>query len=404
MQTQDLLFIQLFIKKMSKLEHSSSVSVFHSFSEPSNQENLLRRHHLKKDNFKLGMMKSNFRSANFSYQIPKSLYTLEVLHGSNNKASDEESSNEIIQNTSISNFSLMKNTLALHNYEIKQYIATGGFAKVFKVYNTKYNQDFALKVFDLSPNNANCQIASFSNEIESLQKLNHPNIIRIYDFFEDANYLYLVLEYCPLGTLSDLIAKSGKLSYSDIYIIISQVLDALKYCHMNNIAHSDIKPSNILFDQYGRVKIADFGLSINVDENQKSRIFSGSTPYMAPEILAKKPFDPMIADIWALGVMLYQMVFGTIPWIGKDSREIKTSITMCHYSLPFTNNCLRGIIKKILVISPNQRPSIFQIQKMLIPPGNNDISPNFVNQQKNYMTDSQKNQLFIIGKKNILGL
>ena len=270
--------------------------------------------------------------------------------------------NELKEKISL-NIEAVNQTLALKDYTLIGLIGFGAYATVYKVHNSKYNQEFAIKIFPRSQNST-----AFLNEIQNLKRLNHPNIIRIYDYFEDLIYSYMVLEYCPNGTLMDKINEKKILQYNEISEILVPVLSALNFCHSKGIAHSDIKPENILFDAYNRVKLADFGLSICQEINQKTNKFNGSRPYMSPEIILKQPFNPFLADIWSIGVLVYSMATGTLPWASSINGDFDKSITMGYYSVPyFVDSRLKKIIKKALNLNPKQRISIENIQSLLMP-------------------------------------
>ena len=175
-----------------------------------------------------------------------------------------------------------KQTIIEHGYEYKKIIGKGGFSNVYLCHSQKYNQDFAIKQAKKN------KITRY--EFNMLVSLNHPNIIKLYDFFEDDSSQYLVMEYCPNGT----ILQKGKLSYGEFIYYSKQVLDALEYCHSNKIAHRDIKPENILIDDYNNVKLADFGFAKNFDEYSKSEEKCGTIKYFSPEMFLDKELKQSI--------------------------------------------------------------------------------------------------------------
>lgn len=213
-----------------------------------------------------------------------------------------------------------------NGYQIIDMISTGGFATVFKALHISCHKIFALKVIQVENDN-DMSIATYINEILSLKKLIHPNIITIYKYFRDKHYLYIVLEYCPNGSLKDLLERKGALETQELISIGKQILASICYLHEKNISHGDIKPGNILFDEYKRPKLGDFGLAaMHKEKSNLVENFCCSPIYAPPEVLLKRPYDPYKADIWSYGVMIYQMALGHIGFKYHTIRELITII------------------------------------------------------------------------------
>lgn len=210
----------------------------------------------------------------------------------------------------------IKETLLEYGYEFKKTIGGGGFSNVYLCQSIKYNQDFAIK----RSNKDNLK----KEEFDILITLNHPNIIKIYDAFEDETSQYLVMEYCSNGT----ILQKGKLSYEQFIYYSKQILNALDYCHSKKIAHRDIKPENILIDSYDNVKLADFGMAKIFEDFEKSREKCGSIKFFAPEMFLYKEICPFKADIWATGITFYCMAVGEYPFASYSREKLKQSILL----------------------------------------------------------------------------
>lgn len=224
----------------------------------------------------------------------------------------------------------LKHILAEHDYEYKSPVGRGGFATVHLVRSLRYNQDFCVKCIK------NDILTDSLCEIETLMKLSGPNIIKMYEYFSDDKNMYIILEYCPGGSIQQYIKQNGPLPPQKLYHTCAQLLLALKQCHDNKVAHRDIKPGNVLIDSWGRPKLADFGLSNFYSENKESKSFAGSKAYMSPEILHKTAYDPFAADIWALGITFYYLAFGHLPWEGCDRNELELQISLGMIKIPNT--------------------------------------------------------------------
>lgn len=199
----------------------------------------------------------------------------------------------------------------INGYKFLEKIGEGGFSQVYKVYHEKYQQIFCAKVMKYDQDEKNWTL--FRSEMDSLVSLDHINIIRLYNFFKVDDRLYLILEYCPGGSLYDRVEKNGPLTGDELMNVTEQLVSGVQYIHQQRIAHRDIKPQNVLFDSHGRVRIADFGIS-KLGDGDKLCTFTCSAAYAAPEILGRKPYSPFAADIWALGVTLYYISHGKLPW------------------------------------------------------------------------------------------
>ena len=249
--------------------------------------------------------------------------------------------------------------LELHNYEFKEYIGKGGFGVVHKVFSEKYQVDFCAKIMKKKPGTS----INDCYEIQSLMNIINPNILYIYDYFIEGEYLFLITQYCPGGTVYDMIKKTGPFTYEKFVSYARQLLLALKACHDLGIAHSDIKPPNILIDEYGRPILADFGLAKFYKGSEKSCEYSGTILLMAPEVLKKQPHDPFLADIWSLGITFYIMVTGTTPWDSFGSiKDLKNCIESAIISYPTEMNpSIRRFLQRMLKLVPSERATLDEL-------------------------------------------
>ena len=223
----------------------------------------------------------------------------------------------------------------LDSYEVLKQLGKGGYGKVYEVKNIKTGEIRACK--HLSKLNIK-NLEKFRREIEILKKMDHPNIIKLYEVYESERSLYLVMEECKGGEIFDRIIQhiQEKKMYSekDAAIIFEQVMSCIAYCHNRNICHRDLKPENLLYLNAGdekdnRIKVIDFGLSQACDR-LKTKV--GTAYYVSPEILSGNYTH--LCDIWSAGVILYILLSGDPPFNGANDNEIYTKIAQMKFSFP----------------------------------------------------------------------
>lgn len=221
-----------------------------------------------------------------------------------------------------------------YNYCIIDKLGSGSFAEVYKGIIDDTNEEIAIKVISklaiakYGPDIRN----AIGSEVNILQKISHsvktPYIVKIYECFETQNNIYIILEFCNEGTLGDVLKKSKTLPEKESLIIIYQIIQALNVMASKEIAHRDIKPENI-FIHNGIYKIGDFGFA------SQKKIFGttlGTYPYMAPEIFQNKDYTSKI-DVWAVGVMLHEMLFGELYFIGNSHMEVANNVQKKKYEI-----------------------------------------------------------------------
>ena len=223
----------------------------------------------------------------------------------------------------------------LDSYEVLKQLGKRGYGKVYEVKNIKTGEIRACK--HLSKLNIK-NLEKFRREIEILKKMDHPNIIKLYEVYESERSLYLIMEECKGGEIFDRIIQhiQEKKMYSekDAAIIFEQVMSCIAYCHNRNICHRDLKPENLLYLNAGdekdnRIKVIDFGLSQACDR-LKTKV--GTAYYVSPEILSGNYTH--LCDIWSAGVILYILLSGDPPFNGANDNEIYTKIAQMKFSFP----------------------------------------------------------------------
>ena len=226
----------------------------------------------------------------------------------------------------------------LLNYEVLEKLGNGGYAKVYRVKNKKTGEIRACK--QLSKLDI-VNLEKFQREMEILKKIDHPNIIKLYEIYQSKNHYYLVMEECKGGELFDKIIEhtdEGEMySEKEAAEIILQVMSAVEYCHNNGICHRDLKPENILFLKKGDeknnpIKIIDFGLSRELKSKKNLSSKVGTAYYVSPEILAGHYTEK--CDIWSSGVILYVLLSGVPPFNGVNDQIIYSKIRKMKFSFP----------------------------------------------------------------------
>ena len=244
-------------------------------------------------------------------------------------------------------------------------LGSGSFGRVFLVSHNETNKLFALKVIDkrkLLMSYGKLDI--IYNEINIHSKLEHENIIKLYNFNEDNENINIIMEYAPNGNLYDLITKekTGFNEYKAFEYFI-QVVNAVYYLHNNNIIHRDIKPENILIGEDNKIKLCDFGWAKELTLENRST-FCGTVEYMAPEIVGSENYDYGV-DIWSLGILLYELLYGHSPFKANNTKNVILNIKSHELTYDDTNKTVskscKDLIQKLLNNNPQKRYKIKDI-------------------------------------------
>ena len=219
-------------------------------------------------------------------------------------------------------------TNLLDIYEIKEKLGNGKFGLVKLGINKMTKEKVAIKIMDKSKMDTS-DIGLVRTEIEILKICQHPNIIRLYDIFENVDYLYIIMEYCPGGDLFSYLEKRKfKISEERASIIMHKMCAAVYYIHKYGIVHRDLKPENVLMtskEDDSDIRILDFGLSKMIGPNEKCTEPYGTLTYCAPEIIIDEPYTQAV-DMWSLGVMTYLMLSGRLPFNAEDETDIARQV------------------------------------------------------------------------------
>jgi len=227
------------------------------------------------------------------------------------------------QTLGISTDGLSRGTIFAGRYEVIEELGTGGMGKVFRAFDKKMDEEVALKLIK-SEIAADKQIVErFRNEIKIARKITHKNVCRMHDLNEDGQNLYLTMEYVRGEDLKGLIRRTKRLAPETAVFIVRQIADGLTEAHKLGIVHRDLKPQNIMIDKEGNAKIMDFGIarSLHTQGRTGEKAVIGTPEYMSPEQVEGKETDPR-SDIYSLGIILYEMVTGRVPFEGHTPFSI----------------------------------------------------------------------------------
>ena len=251
------------------------------------------------------------------------------------------------------------------DFEIKKELGIGSYGKVYLVMHKKTKAEYALKMIDKLDKINQEDKAYFNREIEIMYKLNHPNIVKLYGHFEDNNYCYMLMQYIPNGDAFELIPKNGKKQNNMKLVasILKDLICAIYYMHnmKPKIMHRDIKPENILLDENNNAYLIDFGWSNYIINNRRRYTICGTPFYLPPEMITEKGHDENV-DIWSIGVLLFELITGKVPFEGNDIEEVANNIVKLKIKWPSDiDPDAKDLISKILRLNQNERLSIEKI-------------------------------------------
>jgi len=224
---------------------------------------------------------------------------------------------------------LTRGTMFADRYEIIEELGKGGMGKVYRVEDTKTKEEIALKLIKSEIATDKKTIERFRNELTTARKIRHKNICGMYDLDEDKGSYYITMEFVPGEDLKSFIRRSGQLAVGTTIKIAKQICEGLSEAHRLGIVHRDLKPSNIMIDKAGNARIMDFGIARTLESKglTGAGVMIGTPEYMSPEQVEAKAVDQR-SDIYSLGVIMYEMVTGRVPFEGDTA----LSIAMKHKS------------------------------------------------------------------------
>jgi len=250
-------------------------------------------------------------------------------------------------------------------YRLGRFLGKGSFGQVFELQSEDSGNIYAGKCIWKKNLVKTSQVKKVISEIEVHKNLVHPNIIRFHRYFEDNDFVYLILELCERETMVELLKKRIRLTEPEVRYYLLQVIEAVAYMHKNFIIHRDLKLGNVLIDRNMNIKIADFGLAKQLKNDEEKRTTICGTPnYIAPEVLSgSHSFE---VDVWSIGCLTYTLLVGKPPFETGKLKDTYDRIMKQEYSFPpevSTSSQAKSFVDKMLTNKASRRPSITQLKK-----------------------------------------
>ena len=274
----------------------------------------------------------------------------------------------------------------ISEYKIEGTIGQGAYGKVKDAKHIASNESVAIKFVEKNKLIRAGDGERMETEMKIISSLNHPNILKAYEIFEDEKYYYIVMEKPGKGDLFNYICNKHRLTIKESTYIYYQIVNAIDYLHRNNVVHRDMKPENVMLTDDMIVKLGDFGLS-SYFKNLDSKLGTncGSPCYSAPEMLKGNMYKPAPIDIWGIGIIFYCMICGQLPFEDDNQDALYRKVVNCQFTCPyFIHSNLKLLFKKFFTPNPNQRITMDEIKNNAI---YNMGKANFIKKFKIYGDD-----------------
>ncbi|KAI9104952.1 kinase-like domain-containing protein, partial [Phlyctochytrium arcticum] len=247
-------------------------------------------------------------------------------------------------------------------WRIHKTIGQGTYGKVRLGVDPLTGEKVAVKVIEKAQVQSAKQIARLQREIRFLRLLHHPHIVQVFDVNETEHFIYIVMEYASGGELFDYIVAHKRVKEKEARSFFRQVLSAVDYCHKNAVIHRDLKPENLLLDETKTIKIIDFGFGNNFTSEGLLDTFCGSPFYAAPEMILGKKYEGPEVDMWSLGVILFALLCGHLPFDDDNMKELYRKIASGSYTCPdYLLPSARHLIGRLITVDPKKRATLDEV-------------------------------------------
>ena len=283
-----------------------------------------------------------------------------------------ETQGNLLENNDIVIEKIAKNQdeIQIKKYKKIRLLGKGGFAHCYELFNEETHHSSAAKIIPKTNLVKSLSKQKIINEIKIHKNIHHENIVNFEHYFEDRNNVYILIELCHNQTLHDLLKKRKTLTELEVQYYIFQLIKALQYLHNLKIIHRDLKLANLFLTEDMKLKLGDFGLATIIEfDGERKRSLCGTPNYLAPEILDGKKGYSFEVDIWSIGVIVYTLLIGKLPFEAKKvtkTSELYKRIRLKNYSFPQNakiSSPAKELIENILVLEPHKRPSLEDILK-----------------------------------------
>lgn len=252
----------------------------------------------------------------------------------------------------------------LEDFDLGRPLGRGKYGRVYLARERQHNFICALKMLNLAQLSKYEVDHQLRREIEIQSNLRHPNILRLYSFFWDSSHVYLILEYAPQGELYKWLQKYHRFTEAETGRYISDLVGAFQELERKNIIHRDIKPENLLLGENNTIKIADFGWSVHAPSTRRQTV-CGTLDYLPPEMVGHTPHDKSV-DLWCLGVLMYEFLYGHAPFEADDQKatyERISNVDLKFDARPVVSDEAKDLIRKLLQKDPSKRLSWREVEK-----------------------------------------
>ena len=252
----------------------------------------------------------------------------------------------------------------LSSYRLGRTLGIGSFGKVKVAEHVISGQKVAIKILNRMKIKAMDMEEKVRRETKILRLFRHPHIIKLYEVIETAENIYLVMEFVQSGELFDYIVERGRLMEDEARRFFQQLVSGIEYCHRNMVTHRDLKPENLLLDSKFNIKVADFGLSNVMRDGHFLKTSCGSPNYAAPEVISGKLYAGPEVDIWSIGVILYALLCGSLPFDDENIPNLFKKIKSGIYVFPnYLSPHVKDLIHRMLIVDPQRRITIPEIRQ-----------------------------------------
>ncbi|KAJ2156367.1 hypothetical protein GGF46_005242, partial [Coemansia sp. RSA 552] len=259
----------------------------------------------------------------------------------------------------------MPQLIDVDGFDIRRQVGAGTYGKVYKAEHRSSNQHVALKFIPHDKKNTKKSIrhnSRIEREIKLLSLLRHPNIVRLYDVVQLPNCIVMVQEYISGCHLLDYIQSRGSLKEKEACTMFRQIISAVDYMHRNCIVHRDLKLGNIMLDRNFNIRIIDFGFADTFEWSRLLDTFCGSPCYASPEIVCSIKYTGPEVDIWSMGVVLFCMLCGHLPFEGQNRNEVYAKICSGRFPMPTLLSCeAQHLLRQMLAVDPRRRATMAAI-------------------------------------------